>query len=209
MTTLEYIVAKYELDLDQGLPIEIPDTGRDTLARIYRELGFKVGAEIGVEAGLYSEVLCRENPTAHLYCIDSWLQYAGYRTYVPQERVDGFFLETLKRLRPYNSTVIKSYSADAVKLFDDNSLDFVFLDGNHSYDYVLEDINLWSKKVKHGGIISGHDYIKRAPPSTHDVIGAVNFYTKTNNINPWFLLGRKEKRKGEIRDQSRTWFFVK
>lgn len=209
MTNLEYIVAKHELDLNGELPIEIPNVGRNTLADIFRALNFKVGAEIGVEAGLYSEVICKAVPNVQLFCIDSWLQYEGYRTYVPQSRVDQFYQDAVKRLQPYNVVFMKNYSADACKQFKDDSLDFVFLDGNHTYDYVLEDITIWTKKVKKGGIVSGHDYIKRAPPSTHDVIGAVNFYTKEHNIKPWFLLGRKEKRQGEIRDQSRSWFFVK
>lgn len=52
----------------------------------------------------------------------------------------------------------KMTSVDAAKLFDDKSLDFVFIDANHKYDYVSADIAAWFPKVKSGGIISGHDY---------------------------------------------------
>lgn len=207
--TLEYFVNKYNLDLNQHLPIEIPNTGRDNLPIWYKNLGFKVGAEIGVAAGVYSEVLCKLNPGVKLYLIDTWKTYPGYRAYIKQDALDSFFAEAKKRLTNYDVTFIKSFSADAIKQFKDNSLDFVFIDGNHSYNYVLQDIELWIKKIRPGGIISGHDYLRKPVPTTHDVIGAVRDYTQKNNINPWFLLGRQAKNTGEIRDKCRSWFWIK
>jgi predicted O-methyltransferase YrrM len=64
---------------------------------------------------------------------------------------------------------------EAVKDFKDESLDFVFIDGNHQYSYVLEDITEWSKKVRSGGIVSGHDYFEFLD---NGVIRAVNEYVK-------------------------------
>lgn len=207
--TLEYIVSRYSLDLNQNLPIEIPNIGRDTLPLWFKDLGFKVGVEIGVESGVYSEILCRLNPGVKLFCIDPWQTYKGYREYVKQDTINSFFEIAKKRLANYDVTLVKALSADAVKQFEDNSLDFVYIDGNHTYPYVLQDVELWTKKVRPGGIIAGHDYIKRAPPSTHDVIGAVKDFTRSNNVNPWFLLGIQAKNPGEIRDQCRSWFWVK
>src|SRR6266496_4362330 len=77
-----------------------------------------------------------------------------------------------------------------VKYFNDNSLDFVFIDGNHSYDYVLEDITEWTKKVKPGGIIAGHDY-KLDAINKYGVIEAVNKYVKDNHIAPWFIMQKR------------------
>jgi predicted O-methyltransferase YrrM len=54
--------------------------------------------------------------------------------------------------------LIKSDSCSAASLFENESLDFVFIDGNHWYDYVKKDIEAWLPKIKKGGIISGHDY---------------------------------------------------
>ena len=67
MDTLAYILNKYNLNGARRLPVEIPDTGRDTLAAIFGELGFKVGVEIGTERGKYAEVLCKSNPGVQLY----------------------------------------------------------------------------------------------------------------------------------------------
>jgi len=52
----------------------------------------------------------------------------------------------------------ESVSWDAANLFKDNSIDFVFIDADHSYESVTKDINSWLPKIKKGGIISGHDY---------------------------------------------------
>ena len=50
------------------------------------------------------------------------------------------------------------YSTEAISNVQDNSLDLVFIDANHDYLFVKQDIELWKKKVKQGGIIAGHDY---------------------------------------------------
>lgn len=101
---------------------------------------------------------------------------------------------------------------EAVKDFTDNSLDFVYIDGNHQLQYVIEDITQWSKKLKVGGIISGHDYIYTNPRTAAGichVIYGVNAYTKAYNIKDWYLLGRKENIDGEKRDKWRSWMWVK
>lgn len=64
---------------------------------------------------------------------------------------------------------IKSGSSEAAALFADKSVDFVFIDANHTYEFVKADVLAWLPKVKPGGIIAGHDY--NAP---HEVERAVN-----------------------------------
>lgn len=60
---------------------------------------------------------------------------------------------------PYrNIRHIKKASLDAVKYFLDNTLEFVYIDGCHTYNAVLADINAWLPKVRKGGFIGGHDY---------------------------------------------------
>lgn len=55
-------------------------------------------------------------------------------------------------------TPIKLSSREAYKLFLDESIDFVFVDADHSYEGVTEDIKFWYPKVKRGGTMAGHDY---------------------------------------------------
>ena len=55
--------------------------------------------------------------------------------------------------------MIRANSEIASDIFTDESLDFVYIDANHAYEYVVQDINLWYPKVKSGGYLCGHDYI--------------------------------------------------
>ena len=68
---------------------------------------------------------------------------------------------------------------NAVKRIPDGSLDFVYIDSNHSYDYVMEDLINWSRKVRKGGIVSGDDYYNFGGAG---VVGAVDDYTKAHGI---------------------------
>jgi hypothetical protein len=99
---------------------------------------------------------------------------------------------------------------DAVKDFGDDSLDAVYIDGNHTLPFVINDIIEWSKKVKIGGIVSGHDYRKsKRIVSQNHVPYAVHCYVESYRIRPWFLLGRKEMYPDEIRDGNRSWMWVR
>lgn len=210
MNSLAHILHKYSLDPAARTPIEIPNVGRDDLARLFSELSFKRGVEIGIERGLYSEVLCRSNPGATLFCVDAWQAYRGYRDHVSQEKLDGFYEETKQRLAPFGCQFIRALSMDAVKQFEDGSLDFVYIDANHELPFIINDLIEWSKKVKHGGIVAGHDYYQSTRMDTKNhVVYAVDAYVRSYRIKPWFLLGSKAKMDGETREKSRSWFWVK
>lgn len=214
MNTLEVvldILKENGVDVSQKtMPIEIPNVNRESLALLFRNLGFQVGAEIGVEQGLYSRRLMELNPGLKLFCVDPWQAYQGYREHVSQEKLDGFLEITKKRLTGFNYEIIRKFSTDAAKDFEDESLDFVYIDGNHEFSHVVADICAWYPKVKKGGIISGHDFISRRDPMyLMHVVDAVTAYTNAYRITPWFVLGSKERIEGQLRDNSRSWMFVK
>ena len=212
MDTVEYIVDRYRLTLNRrGRPTEIPDMSRDDLPGLFNELGFTTGAEIGVEQGVYSEVLCRGLPDARLYLVDAWTAYRGYRDHVTQDKMDRFYATTMERLAPYdNFKVVRDFSMEAIKHFEDGSLDFVYIDGNHMIPWVIDDICAWRKKVRPGGIVAGHDYYrsKRKHTTNHSVY-AVHCAVESWRIDPWFLVGTKDELPGMKRDHSRSWFWVR
>mgnify|MGYP003685889429 CR=1 FL=1 len=73
-----------------------------------------------------------------------------------------------------NVILIKKTSTDASIDIKDNFLDWVYIDGDHRFKHVLNDLTLWYNKVKKGGIIAGHDY-------THaDIRKAINIFLKNN-----------------------------
>lgn len=195
----------------KGRPFEIPDSSRDDLPSFFIKMGYKVGAEIGVDKGEFSEKFGRAG--LKLFAIDPWKQYGDYTDSRGQERLDFLYEHTKRVLAPYpECSVIRKTSMEAVNDFADGSLDFVYIDGNHQFKYVAEDISEWSKKVKSGGVISGHDYIYTNPRTQAGichVIYVVNSYTQAYKIRDWYLLGRKERRQGEMRDRFRSWMWIK
>jgi hypothetical protein len=187
--------------------IDIPNVGREDLPQFFKDMGFKVGAEIGVERGLFSESICKKG--LKLYAIDPWIAYKK-RNHISQNEFDHIYEEAKKRLKSYDCTIIRKTSLDAAKDFEDESLDFVYIDGAHDFKNVTDDINIWSKKIRKGGVISGHDYILiERRNDIVEVKRAVDAYVSKNKINPWYVLGRKEKIDGEIRDKQRSWMWIK
>ena len=71
---------------------------------------------------------------------------------------------------------IKMWSADAAPLYEDKSLDFVFIDARHTYDMVILDIESWLPKVKDGGILAGDDYFDVGRGVCPEVVQAVDDY---------------------------------
>ena len=106
-----------------------------------------VGAEIGVQYGYFSSKIA-EFYTGKLLCIDLW---GDENTY-----------EIAKKALS-DPEKFKLYRADSLTIAEfvpDNSLDFGYIDANHHYKEVLADIEAWYPKVRSGGILAGHDYVK-------------------------------------------------
>ena len=168
-----------------NMPVLVRRGTRDNLPDVYKRLGYKVGAEIGTRKGFYAMVMCKWHPDMFLYCVDPWLAY----NYVKQQTQDIIYEEAKKNLADYNVKIIRKASMDALADFKDDSLDFVFIDGNHTFDHAVMDIICWSKKVKHGGIVGVHDYM---PGAWAGVMPAVDGYTSSHDIRPWYLTREKE-----------------
>ena len=204
--TLEYILGKLgvsaidEIDNRILREFRIGDFTRNDLAKLFAELGFKEGVEIGVERAHYSKVLCEANPDLKLWGVDPLIPYSGYREHVSEEKMEGFFTEVQKRMNNRKFDLVRKFSLDAVRDFEDGSLDFVYIDGNHDFQNTTNDIVEWSKKVRKGGIIAGHDFVrnKKKDYKCH-VKDVVQAYTYANDIRPYFITSEK----------SPSWFYVK
>lgn len=193
-------------------PREIPNVGREDLARLFHYLHFKAGAEIGTERGYFAETICRNNPDVQLYCIDPYRAYKGYREHKSQRKLDGFYAEAQKRLSEYQYRVdfVRRLSIEAASSLYDESLDFIYIDGNHSLLHVVQDLCYWVPKVRSGGIVAGHDYIRRAHTGyALHVVQAVYAYADSYGIDPYYVLGTKAVVEGEVRDKPRSFMWVK
>jgi len=166
---------------------------RNDLGIVCHRLGYKVGAEIGTRKGIFAESLCQQHPGLHLYCIDPWMAY----NYVSQRRQEQIYPHAVERLSAYNATLVRKTSMDAVDDFSDESLDFVYIDGNHKFDFVMCDLICWSKKVRQGGIVALHDY---RPGEWAGVVAAIDAYTASHDIRPWYVTRETEPTAFWVRD---------
>lgn len=139
----------------------------DYLIEILKSKEHKICAEIGVWKGDFAFNLLNNLPSIKVYhCVDLWKHYEDHtKTLVPNGKMATSNMEEIyknfkNKASIYNKKVIihRMTSAEAAKIIPDNELDFIFIDANHAYEYVKEDIKLWLPKVKSGGVISGHDY---------------------------------------------------
>lgn len=181
----QYLHEKWRRRLPQPSPIRCPRFKRKGLPNVFATLGYKTGAEIGVREGAFSELLCKAIPDLNLLCIDLWGAYYHFDGHNAEQHYET----AQKRLAQYNATLIKATSIDAARDIPDNSLDFVYIDADHRFDYVMEDIIAWARKVRSGGIVSGHDYYRFRNAG---VVPAVDVYTHVHGIHEWFVTDEKE-----------------
>jgi predicted O-methyltransferase YrrM len=144
---------------------------REQLHKIFVNSQFKVGAEIGVAKGENAVNMFERIPGLFLYLVDPW-SGKGKRPYNGLRR----FRMVRRKVSQFKVEIIRKESRHAVDLIPDMSLDFVYIDADHSYDMVMLDIILWSPKVKPGGIVSGHDYEVRMPGVKSAVDDYVRYY---------------------------------
>lgn len=122
------------------------------------------GVEIGSFVGRYARHIL-DNWEGTLYLVDPWREpekgsdVEGSTNDVVKPKIMLKATEVLKGVED-RAIMIRALSHQAVDLFEDNSLDFIYIDGDHSYEGAKKDIQLWFPKVKKGGLIAGHDYLR-------------------------------------------------
>lgn len=128
-----------------------------------------IGAEIGTDKGVNAKNILENLSIQKLYLIDPYEDTLSKKSEKSAK----------KMLRKWKNKIIfiKKRSSDAVKDIPDN-LDFVYVDGDHSYEVVNEDIKDYYKKIKKGGILSGHDIDQKG------VYRAVSEFSVKNKIIP-------------------------
>jgi predicted O-methyltransferase YrrM len=113
-----------------------------------------------------------------LDCVDTWNGSEEHVGYDILEN-DGLYKEFISNIEPISNIInpIRMESLKAVDLYEDESLDMVFLDASHRYEDIKNDMIAWYPKVKKGGIFSGHDY-----PSWTQVVRAVEEFFPDKNF---------------------------
>ena len=135
-----------------------------------------IGAEIGVYKAKHAKGILKLLNMKKLYLIDHYDDYNEYADY-PKETLNKAFNEAKKRMKKFKDKhqFIRKNSSDVIGDVP-NNLDFVYIDGNHSYEYVKQDIENYWKKIKINGVLSGHDIV------IEDVLKAVLEFVTKNNL---------------------------
>ena len=193
----ESIIGVSKPELHKGM-------NRTNIYEMFASKGFTVGAEIGVLRGANAENMFEKIPNLSLYLIDPYVDYEGSRIIRGEKQISAY--KTMReRMHNKKATILKMKSEEAIAFVPDNILDFVYIDGNHTYSYTLLDIILWNRKVKIGGIIAGHDYYQ---DNKHNigVKRAVSDYTNAMGIKLHITDKMAEKNKNKSRQ---SWWFEK
>lgn len=155
-------------------------------------------AEIGSYLGASSVFLASGagEKNSVLYCIDTWKNDAM------TEGARDTFEEFLKNTAPLKDTIrpLRGKSANAAEKFNE-SIDLLFLDGDHSYDSVRSDLEHWLPKVKEGGIVICHDYgwAEGVRKAVHEFIKPLQREEHVVDNTYWARIGINEPGKN-IRD---------
>ena len=161
----------------QVSPVRLMKTTRTDLAKKFGPWGLKNGAEIGVARGTFTRHLFDHVPELQMIGVDPWERLEGGEEAIADHK-----------LRGQAWVKMKMKSEEAAPQIADESLDFVYIDGDHSFDAVMLDLIMWSRKVRKGGLVGGHDYYRF---QNAGVVPAVDCYTREHNIHKWFITDEK------------------
>ena len=142
-------------------------------------------AEIGSYAGESAKIFLDSGNVRLLFCVDPWMQ--GYDEMDAASQSNMSEVENVfdSNLSKYNNYVkVKKTSLEAASMFPDHFFDLVYIDGNHKYEAVLEDLKIWIPKIKPGGWVTGHDFYPPYSSPSHPVTKAVLDYFREM---PWSL----------------------
>ena len=119
----------------------------------------EVGSYKGKSASLMAVEMINNNKDIKFDCVDTWLGSPEHQI-LAEVRNDTLFNIFTENIKPvaHKVNAIRAASVEASSLYEDKSLDFVFIDADHSYEAVKEDLEAWFPKMKDGGTIAGHDY---------------------------------------------------
>lgn len=119
--------------------------------------------EIGSYCGASTTIISNQFKNSIINCVDPWSPYTEDCSIIDLEKQKKELIEAeslFDIVTNKNSNILKNKisSLEYAKIIKDNSIDFIYIDGNHQYSSVKEDILAWLPKIKKSGAIAGHDY---------------------------------------------------
>lgn len=198
----------------KGNPYWIPGVMRREIPAFLKEMGCKRGVEVGVSWAQNIVAYCAAG--FEMYGIDPWTDTKDIR-FRKVISIEGKYGRTPKGVQQLaiertqafpNCKLIQKTSMEALDDFTDRSLDFVYIDADHTFGHVAMDLMKWTEKVKRGGFVMGHDYYYTPNPRLfRGARYAVDAYAKTYDYENWYIVGNPEESKRH--DQSLSFIFRK
>lgn len=163
----------------------------ELISHLFNEFPTGKGVEVGTFKGHYSRHIL-ENWGGTLYMVDVWdpLDDEDYEDASNHGNyVNGVYSDAIESIKGFEARgiMVRAKSAVASEMFEDGSLDFVYIDANHAYDYVKQDIEVWYPKVKEGGYLLGHDYLDlewNIHEKNKQIYGSDGKYLGVFGVNP-------------------------
>lgn len=155
----------------------------------------KIGAEIGIAGGQHINHLLKTTKLEKIYGVDPYVEVT-WNTGVDVSEfggLDSVYDAVKDSLADFNERIelVRKPSIDAADDFEDESLDFVFIDAMHDYENCLMDIKSWEPKVKSGGFVMGHDWAHLTYPDVSkavlDFFGADMVNGEPAPVNVWYV----------------------
>lgn len=155
-----------------------------------------IGVEVGVWRGDFSRVILRAVDPSRLHLVDPWqfdperpeAWYGGAQV-TSQREMDAIYQKVMDRFRPEERvSVHRKSSTEVARSLADDELDWVYLDGDHSYEGVRTDLQNWLPKLRCGGLLCGDDY-GVAGWWGDGVTRAVNEALRSTALRPLLLYG--------------------
>ena len=138
----------------------------------------EIGSWRGKSSAYMAVEIKNSSKNISFYCVDTWEGSKEHKKMVCVKH-NTLFNEFIANIKPVEDiiTPIKMDSLQAALTFEDNSLDFIFIDASHDYKSVKQDLEAWYPKLKPTGVFAGHDY------TWGDVKGAVDEFSLNNNLS--------------------------
>lgn len=180
------------------------------------------GVEIGVKQGIFSKHLLSTVNFTKLYLVDPWSEQDLTTYDETHHDHKNDLLACLSNVKPFQGRceIVRDFSYNAYSKFEDEYFDFIYIDGNHSYSAVLDDLNKWYPKLKTGGLIAGDDYTSKPEELSFNYMFGVKkavdeFALKHKKnvsidlVGDWYYKASLNNGREEILYPSRNWYWIK
>lgn len=152
-----------------------------------------VGCEVGVCLGPTSKYIMENlKNVKKLYCVDSYPEYVDWNGIIMnREKQDAMKQFAYENLKDHHDRIefVYDLSSNFAKTMSENSLDFVFVDADHSYKGALDDFKAYFPLVKKGGVFAGHDFsLAEVNKALSEFLGEKISEVQLTINNAWYMI---------------------